>query len=131
MPDTLLKTKLRMPPVRTDLVVRNRLTTKLERAWQAKLTLITAPAGFGKTTLVQTWVEASHQPVAWLSLDEQDNNPARFFLYLIHACRQCNPGLGTTALNLLDSPHQPHLTTVLTLLINDLSIVSNRLISFR
>lgn len=79
MPNTLLKTKLRMPPVRTDLVVRNRLTTKLERAWQAKLTLITAPAGFGKTTLVQTWVETSHQPVAWLSLDEQDNNPARFF----------------------------------------------------
>lgn len=119
--DTLLATKLHPPPLRRDFVPRQRLTAKLNRILESKLTLITAPAGFGKTTLIREWVEPYGHSVAWLSLDEQDNSPARFLLYLIHAFRQIEPALGSEALGLLNSTHLPHLSTVLTHLTNDLA----------
>jgi LuxR family maltose regulon positive regulatory protein len=119
--DALLATKLHLPPLRRDFVARQRLTAKLSRILESKLTLITAPAGFGKTTLIQAWVESWGQPVAWLSLDEQDNSPVRFLLYLIHALRQTEPGFGSEALKLLNSTHLPQLSTVQARLLNDLA----------
>ena len=76
---TLLATKLYIPPVRPDFVSRPRLIGRLATALERKLTLVSAPAGFGKTTLVSAWVRQTELPVAWLSLDHSDNDPAQFW----------------------------------------------------
>ncbi|MCB0213271.1 MAG: hypothetical protein KDJ52_28270 [Anaerolineae bacterium] len=127
MNDILLTTKLQMPPLRSDLVVRPRLLARLDSMAAVKLVIVAAPAGFGKTTLVRAWAESCSLPVAWLSLDEQDNNPPQWLRYFIHALRQIHPTLGHAALELLTSPHHPQIATVLTLLINDLSTFSGPL----
>jgi LuxR family maltose regulon positive regulatory protein len=90
MDTPLLKTKLYIPPVRPELVPRPRLIERLNAGLQRKLTLISAPAGFGKTALAAQWISDLQSPVvAWLSLDEDDNDPARFFTYLIAPWRRC------------------------------------------
>jgi len=81
----LLVTKLHIPPTRFELVPRPRLTERLNQGMRGKLTLISAPAGFGKTTLLSEWAENSKQPVAWLSLEEGDNGPMRFLAYFVAA----------------------------------------------
>ena len=85
MSEPLLLTKLYIPPPRPDLVSRPRLIERLNEGLHHKLTLISAPAGFGKTTLVSEWIAGCDRPVAWLSLDEGDNDPARFLTYFIAA----------------------------------------------
>jgi LuxR family maltose regulon positive regulatory protein len=82
---TLLATKLYIPPTRAGWVSRPRLTERLATALERKLTLISAPAGFGKTTLVGAWVRQTELPVSWLSLDHSDNDPAQFWRYVIAA----------------------------------------------
>ena len=83
MSEPLLLTKLYIPPPRPDMVPRPRLIERLNEGLHHKLTLISAPAGFGKTTLVSEWISSCNLPVAWLSLDEGDNDPARFLTYFI------------------------------------------------
>jgi LuxR family maltose regulon positive regulatory protein len=121
--DTLLKTKLYIPPARSELVSRPRLLERLDAGLRRKLTLISAPAGFGKTTLLSAWVSQSQLRAAWLSLDEGDNDPARFLTYCIAALQTIEPGLGQTALALLQaSPAQPPpVEAILTPLINDIA----------
>jgi len=85
MTTPLLTTKLYIPPVRPNLVSRPRLIERLNEGITRKLTLISAPAGFGKTTLLSKWVSSCRHPVAWLSLDERDNDPARFWTYFVAA----------------------------------------------
>ena len=87
MSNVLLLTKLYIPPPRPNIVLRPRLIERLNEGLSAgcKLTLISAPAGFGKTTLVSEWVAGCERPVAWLSLDEGDNDPTRFLTYLVAA----------------------------------------------
>ena len=87
MPNTLLSTKLYIPPAPPKLVLRPRLTKRLDEATSTpcRLTLLSAPAGFGKTTLLSEWIHQTQRPVAWISLDKGDNDPARFFAYLIAA----------------------------------------------
>src|SRR5918993_432297 len=88
--DTLVSTKLRPSHARPNLVARPRLIAKLEREGSRKLTLISAPAGFGKTTLLVEWLrscEGSAQSVAWVSLDEGDSDPMSFLSYLVAALR--------------------------------------------
>lgn len=123
MLDTLLKTKLYIPPARSELVSRPRLLERLDAGLRRKLTLISAPAGFGKTTLLSAWVSQSQLRAAWLSLDEGDNDPARFLTYCIAALQTIEPGLGQTALALLQaSPAQPPpVEALLTPLINDIA----------
>jgi LuxR family maltose regulon positive regulatory protein len=82
MPDILLATKLTIPPIRRELVARPRLLEQLNAGLERKLTLLSAPAGFGKTTLLGTWAAHCGHPVAWLTIDEDDNDPARFQRYL-------------------------------------------------
>ena len=82
---TVLATKLYIPPPRPKIVLRLRLIERLNEGLQRKLTLISASAGFGKTTLVSEWVASCGQPVAWLSLDEGDNDLTRFLTYLVAA----------------------------------------------
>jgi LuxR family transcriptional regulator, maltose regulon positive regulatory protein len=122
--DPLVTTKLALPPARPALVPRPRLMDRLEAGLQRKLTLIAAPAGYGKTTLVSAWhatAPGSAWPLAWLSLDVGDNDVARFWSYAITALQTLHAGLGADALALLQSPQPAPLTTVLTLLINALA----------
>ncbi|MFN8473358.1 MAG: LuxR C-terminal-related transcriptional regulator [Anaerolineae bacterium] len=93
-PAPLVATKLAIPPVRPALVARPRLMQRLDACLAHPLTLISAPAGFGKTTLVSAWARAAAMPVTWLALDEADNNPARFLSYLAAAIRGVVPAVG-------------------------------------
>src|SRR5438876_4004680 len=85
MSTPILATKLYIPPTRPKVVVRSRLIERLNEGLQRKLTLISAPAGFGKTRLLSEWVAACERPVAWLSLKEGDSSPTRFLAYLVAA----------------------------------------------
>src|SRR5262249_43393666 len=93
-----------------------------------KLTLIAAPAGFGKTTLVSDWLDAIKRPAAWLSLDEDDNDLARFLRYLIAALQTIQPQVGTEVLALLPTSPLPSSETLLTLLLNDLTAICEHFI---
>lgn len=106
MPTPTLATKLYIPPLRLKMVLRPRLITRLNAGLAAghKLTLISAPAGFGKTTVVSEWVNSCARPVAWLSLDTGDNDPARFLTYLVAALQTMMPNLGAGLLALLQTP---------------------------
>ena len=120
----VLATKLFVPPLRRDLVLRQRLIDQLNLVGPRKLTLISAPAGFGKTTLVSEWIMNCGQPVAWLSLDEGDNDLARFLSYLIEALQSIESGIGESLLATLQS-HQPLQTeTILTTLLNEISAIN-------
>ena len=113
----LLTTKLYIPPVRPTLVARPRLIACLAEGLSRPLTLISAPAGFGKTTLVSEWVAGCGQPVAWLSLDAGDNDPARFLAYLVAALQTLFAGIGAGVLAALESPQPPRTEPLLTTLI--------------
>ena len=82
MPTPILTTKLYIPQLRPEVVSRPRLLERLNEGLHRKLILISAPAGFGKTTLVSQWVAGGPRPAAWLSLEDQENDPARFLTYL-------------------------------------------------
>ncbi len=93
-----------------------------------KLTLISASAGFGKTTLVSEWVAGCGRPVAWLSLDEEDNDPARFLTYLISAVQTIEAGIGAGLLGALQSPQPPPPEVILTALLNEITTISGSFI---
>ena len=116
----LLATKLFVPRLRQHLVLRPRLTVRLDEALNAPLTLISAPAGFGKTTLVSTWVRGLQQPAAWLALDEADNDPTRFLRYLIAALQQIDDTLGQSVSAALATSAPPPPSAVVAALVNDL-----------
>ena len=118
--DPLLLTKLHVPRPRTHLVPRSHLTKRLQQGVERALTLISAPAGFGKTTLLAQWLAQSDMPVAWLSLEAEDNDPTRFLSYLIAALQTLDAQIGTTALAMLHTPQPPPPETVLAVLTNDL-----------
>ena len=111
----------------TGLVARPRLIDRLSGGAESALTLVSAPAGFGKTSLLADWLAtagAAGRCAAWLSLDQRDNDPALFWTYLVAALKTAVPGLGENALSLLASPQSP-IEVVLSTLLNDLSGVSN------
>jgi LuxR family maltose regulon positive regulatory protein len=114
-------TKLYMPPVRPSLVPRPRLIERLNEGLYRKLTLVSAPAGFGKTTLISEWLGLLDRPSAWLSLDEGDSDPVQFLTYLIAALQQVDEGIGRTVLDLLQSSQLPPMQSLVTLLINDIA----------
>ncbi len=119
--DPLLATKLHQPRPRSRLVSRSHLIERLQQGMEHPLTLVSAPAGFGKTTLLAQWLAESGTPVAWLSLESEDNEPVRFLSYLLVALQTLDPRLGVTALSLLHSPQPASAEVVLTLLANDLA----------
>lgn len=124
----LLATKLAAPPPRLDLVRRPQLIERLNEAVRHRLTLISAPAGFGKTTLLAEWrtspPPARKLPTAWLTLDERDDDPLRFWTYVIEALGGISADVGRGAQALLQSPQAPHIETVLTVLVNALATIS-------
>ena len=117
MAASLLATKLFIPRARQNLVSRLHLVARLNQCLAHKLTLISAPAGFGKTTLISAWAQGLQQPVTWLALDEADNDPTRFAHYLVAALQQIDPAIGR---DVLDAP-VPRIDTVIEALINDLA----------
>ena len=128
MVTSILVTKLFIPPTRPELVHRPDLIERLNEGLHRKLTLISAPAGFGKTTLVSEWVAGCERPTAWLSLDEGDNDPKRFLAYLVAALQTIVPDIGEGALSMLQSPQPPPIETVLTPLINEITASPDRII---
>jgi LuxR family maltose regulon positive regulatory protein len=124
----LLTTKLYIPPPRPRLVPRPHLKERLNAGLYRKLTLVSAPAGFGKTTMMADWVSSSLREVAWISLDEGDNDPVQFLNYLAAAFQQLEPTVGRGVQDLLHSPQLPPLEGVVATLINDVSHLSGPLI---
>jgi len=125
MSSPILATKLYIPPPRSKIVLRPRLIERLNEGLAAgcKLTLISAPAGFGKTTLVSEWIASCGRPAAWLSLDERDNDPARFISYLVKALQTIQTEIGEGLLAALQSPQPLQIETILTTLLNEISTI--------
>jgi len=125
MPDALLATKLYIPSLRPDRVERPRLLARLDQGLRQgmRLLLISAPAGYGKTTLVREWIEHQGCPAAWITLEEADNDPVRFLNYLITALQhtQADLSLGMDALALLQASQGLNHQAVLTVLLNGLT----------
>ena len=125
MATLLLSTKFNVPPARPDLVSRPRPIEKINSSAARKLVLISAPAGFGKTTLLSTGVKNNSQITAWVSLDEDDNDAVRFLNYTVAAFQRLSPKLGAIASSLLQSQKSFPMATVLTSLLNDLQAIPN------
>ena len=121
----ILATKLYIPQPRSKIVLRPRLIERLNEGLYAsrKLTLISAPAGFGKTTLVNELVAVCERPVAWLSLDESDNDPARFLTYLVAALQTIMANIGAGVLGVLQSPQPQSTESILTALLNEITTI--------
>lgn len=144
MTTLLLSTKLYVPPVRPELVSRPRLTERVNEGATRKLTLISAPAGFGKTTLLSEWAADLRLPiadfrlgtdsdsienrVAWVSLDKDDSDPARFWAYFVAALQTVQADVGQAALAMLQSPQPPPMEAVLTPLISEIAAVPDLLV---
>ena len=130
----LLKTKLNMPVLRESLVPRRRLVDQLnadlwtEDGFIRKLTLISAPAGYGKTTAAVEWLSEHKGQVLWLSLDEDDNDPARFITYLATVFQELDAGIGRQTLQMMRSPAPPAGEILITALINDIALVQSPVI---
>jgi LuxR family transcriptional regulator, maltose regulon positive regulatory protein len=128
----LLTTKLFIPSTRPELVSRPRLIKRLNEGLLSGrtpgVTLISAPAGFGKSTLVSEWAASGERPVAWLSLDEGDNDPTRFLAYLIAALQTIAKNIGEGMVDVLQSPQPPPIDSILTALLNEINTIPNNFI---
>src|SRR5258706_2502875 len=128
MSTPILATKLYVPPPRPKAVLRPRLIERMNDSLHRKLTLISAPAGFGKTTLVCEWIPHCERPAAWLSLDEGDNDPSRFLTYLIAALQTISANIGEGLLGAMQSPQPPPIETILTFLLNDVTSIAGNFV---
>jgi LuxR family transcriptional regulator, maltose regulon positive regulatory protein len=119
--DVLLATKLHVPQPRPGFLPRPRLTERLTEATALELVLVCTPAGFGKTTLLGDWARHSQRPVAWLSLDQGDNDPARFWRHVAAALERVCPGIAEQVAGLLGPPAPPSFEGLMTALVNELA----------
>jgi LuxR family transcriptional regulator, maltose regulon positive regulatory protein len=136
---SILATKLYIPPPRAKIVLRPRLIERLNEGLSSghKLTLISASAGFGKTTLVSEWIagpwyrppgQVCGRPVAWLSLDEGDNDPTRFLIYLVTSLQTIMVNIGEGVLSALQAPQPPSIASILTTLLNEIATIPDNFI---
>ena len=125
--DQLIRTKLNLPFLRQKLVSRPHLKDQIAQGLRGPLTLITAPAGFGKTTLVASCIASGEMPVAWLSLDKDDNQVERFLSYLVAALQETDRTIGSEAAQLLAAARQATPEAILTSLINDLETIGGEI----
>ncbi|MEK8126672.1 LuxR C-terminal-related transcriptional regulator [Paenibacillus filicis] len=123
MSTPILSTKLFIPRSRSKVVARPRLIERLNEGIDRRLTVIAASAGFGKTTLASEWLAQCHRPAAWVSLDEGDNDPARFLTYLVAALQQIGSVRDEGVWALLRSPQPPPIESILTALLHEICAV--------
>jgi LuxR family maltose regulon positive regulatory protein len=117
----ILETKINIPRLPDQTTARNRLIKKLDEGLNKKLTILSAPAGFGKSTLLCQWLENKHANAAWLSIDEADNDINRFIAYIIKSIQKLSTEIGGTSLSIIQSqPNQPSIERMLGHLINDI-----------
>ena len=132
MSTPILATKLYVPPPRSKIVLRPRLFAQLNECLSAncKLTIISAAAGFGKTTLLSEWIAGCRRPAAWLALDEGDNNPARFLAYLVAALQTVAPKIGEGILGILQAAQlqPPPMEMLLTTLLNEITTIPDNFV---
>jgi LuxR family transcriptional regulator, maltose regulon positive regulatory protein len=128
MATAILATKVYVPQPRPGVVRRSRLIDRLNKglAMGCKLTLSSASAGFGKTTLVSSWIAGCGRPVAWLSLDEGDNDSIRFLTYIVAALQTIAPKIGAGVLVALQSPQPPPIESILTALLNEMTTLPDQ-----
>lgn len=124
----ILATKLYIPPPRPKVVPRPFLIERLNAGLQRKLTLISAPAGFGKTTLVSEWIANCERPAAWLSLDEGDNDPSCFLAYLVAALQTIAANIGARVLGALQTHPPPPIDPILIALLNEIAIIPDNFV---
>src|SRR4030042_5084075 len=124
----ILATKLYIPPPRPKVVLRPRLIERLNEGMHCKLTLISAPAGFGKTTLVSEWVASYDRPVAWVSLDERDDDPSCFLTYLVAALQTIAANIGAGMLGVLQAPQPPPIEPILIALLNEITTIPDNFV---
>ncbi len=124
----ILVTKLHAPPPLSRSIPRPRLTERLDAGLRHRLTLVSAPAGFGKTTLVSEWAASHGHRTAWLSLDDADADLSRFLAYLIAALRTVEPDIGDAALRVLESAQAPAAEVILTSLINEVAVLPGTIV---
>jgi LuxR family maltose regulon positive regulatory protein len=127
-PFTLLRTKLHQPQIRPEWVRRPRLEKRLKRGLDRKVTLVSAPAGFGKSSLVASSLSESDRLATWLSLDEGDNDPVRFWSYVIAAIQSVEQDVGNEAKQIIASPQLRRTDPVIISLLNDVSELSHDLV---
>jgi LuxR family transcriptional regulator, maltose regulon positive regulatory protein len=127
MSTPILATKLYIPSPQPKVVLRPRLIERLNEGLHRRLTLISAPAGFGKTTLLGEWLAGCERPAAWLSLDEADSDPTRFLAYLVAALQTIAVDIGEGVLGALKSPQPPPAESLLTTLLNEIATIEDDL----
>jgi LuxR family transcriptional regulator, maltose regulon positive regulatory protein len=128
MSTPILATKLYLPQPQPRVVLRPRLIEQLDEGMDRRLTLVCAPAGFGKTTLVSEWLAGSERPAAWLSLVEGDSDPTRFLAYLLAALRTVEADIGEGVLGMLQSPQPPPTESILTALLNEITTIEDEIV---
>jgi LuxR family maltose regulon positive regulatory protein len=120
---SILQSKLQVPLLRSSLVPRPRLRDRLSAGLAGKLILVSAPAGYGKTTLVAEWLQGLETKATWLSFDEGDNDPRRFLMYLLAALRQIDAGIGQVVEAMMQSPQLPAGDVIMTTLLNEIAAI--------
>src|SRR6266566_871506 len=128
MSTSILATKLYIPRLRPNVVLRPRLLERLNEGLHRKLTLIAAPAGFGKTTLISAWVAGCDRQVAWLSLDKGESDPTLFLTYLVAALQTIAPTIGEGVSGVLQSPQPPLTESILTALLNEITTIPDNFV---
>lgn len=126
--DVLLSTKFGIPRIQRNLLARSDLVSNLEEATKHELVLVSTPAGFGKTTLLSSWAQSAERSVAWLSLDGDDNDPVRFWRYMIEAVDRVHKGIGERTLSLFNALAQPTSNAVVTALVNELAALPDEFV---
>lgn len=121
MVEPFLTTKLLVPTTRADIITRQHLIDLLKQSLSRKITVVSAPAGFGKTTLIGDWINQQKVSAAWLTLDEIDNDPIRFLSYFVKALQKIDPNFGETILEILQSTQAQINEPLLTALINEIA----------
>jgi LuxR family transcriptional regulator, maltose regulon positive regulatory protein len=121
----MLATKLYIPPPRHKVVLRPRLIERLNEGLRSKLTLVSASAGFGKTTLISEWLAVCGRPATWLSLDEGDNDLTRFLTNLFVALKTIEVNIGDGVFSALQSPQPPSIESILTFVLNEINTVTD------
>ena len=117
----LVITKIKVPPVRENRVHRSRLLAQLKASLDRKLTLVSSPAGFGKTTLLSEFAHDCDRPVAWFSIDAEDDDPVRFMSYLIASLESIQAGWGASLYPVLQSPKPGNFAMLTAIIINKIS----------